>query len=145
MSVLNRKWWRVVTGREGGGISNGTTSTAFAATRCLRKLDDERNSLRREKLSLVAELPVLEITEPVRDLVEVYIARFVMPRDPVGDALHLALASYYNCDILLTWNCKHLANEDKIDHILRVNTLLNVRNPRIITPLELLGGPEMYE
>jgi HTH-type transcriptional regulator / antitoxin HigA len=26
-----------------------------------------------------------------------------MPKDPLGDALHLALASYHKCDFLLTW------------------------------------------
>ena len=67
-----------------------------------------------------------------------------MPRDPEGDALHLAFASYYKCDILLTWNCKHLANEDKRDHIIQVNSALNLSTPRIVTPLDLLGGPDLY-
>jgi hypothetical protein len=29
------------------------------------------------------------------EIVETYIQRMVMPRDPTGDALHLALASYH--------------------------------------------------
>ena len=62
-----------------------------------------------------------------------------MPNDPVGDALHLALASYYKCDFLLTWNCRHLANANKFDHIRRINTLLGLFVPSLVTPLELLG------
>ena len=62
-----------------------------------------------------------------------------MPDDPVGDALHLALASYYKCDFLLTWNCRHLANANKFDHIRRINTLLGLFVPALVTPLELLG------
>ena len=69
-------------------------------------------------------------------------ARKVMPSNPVGDALHLALASLHRCDFLLTWNCRHLANANKFDHIRRVNTLLGLFVPALVTPLELLGNED---
>ena len=56
----------------------------------------------------------------------------------LGDADHLALASFYACDMLVTWNCRHLANANKTGHIRRVNALLGLRSPMLITPLELL-------
>lgn len=71
------------------------------------------------------------------DIVETYIQRHVMPGDPAGDALHLALASYHRCDFLLTWNCRHLANANKFGHIRRVNTLLGLFVPSLVTPMEL--------
>jgi hypothetical protein len=37
----------------------------------------------------------------------------LMPADPGGDAMHLALASYHKCDFLVTWNCRHLANASR--------------------------------
>ncbi|MBT5020449.1 MAG: hypothetical protein HON04_17090, partial [Planctomicrobium sp.] len=82
---------------------------------------------------------VEDISEPVIEIVEAYIARMVMPNDPTGDALHLALASYHQCDFLATWNCKHLANANKFDHIRRVNGILGLTVPSLVTPLELLG------
>ena len=63
-----------------------------------------------------------------------------MPKDPLGDALHLALASHHKCDFLFTWNCLHLANANKFGHIRRVNTLLGLHLPTLVTPLELLGA-----
>jgi len=63
-----------------------------------------------------------------------------MPTDPAGDALHLALASYHKCDFLVTWNCRHLANANKFGHIRRVNTMLGLFVPTLVTPLGLLGG-----
>ena len=39
-----------------------------------------------------------------------------MPRVLKGDALHLAYASFYKIDFLLTWNCNHLANANKRQH-----------------------------
>jgi predicted nucleic acid-binding protein len=95
-----------------------------------------------EKLSLLAPLRLLEPSPEVLEIVEVYVARKVMPADPLGDALHLALASHYGCDVLLTWNCVHLANANKFGHIQRVNALLGLPMPWLVTPLELLESPE---
>lgn len=90
-------------------------------------------------LLLIDNLSILEIDDPVTEIVAAYVQHKLMPQDPLGDALHLALASYYKCDFLLTWNCKHLANANKFDHIRRVNMLLGLYVPKLVTPLELLG------
>jgi hypothetical protein len=63
----------------------------------------------------------------------------LMPADPAGDALHLALASFHKCEFLVTWNCLHLANANKFGHLRRVNGLLGLYVPVLATPLELLG------
>ena len=42
-------------------------------------------------------------------------------------------------DFLLTWNCNHLANANKRQHIRIVNTRLNLATPEITTPLELFS------
>jgi hypothetical protein len=93
-------------------------------------------------LALIDKLPLLEINEAVADIANVYIKHHVMPADPVGDALHLALASYSRCDFLLAWNCRHLANGNMFAHIRRVNGILGLFVPSLVTPLELLGEPE---
>lgn len=93
---------------------------------------------REECLRLIAALPLLAVEPAVLEIVQTYIARRVMPRNPVGDALHLALASHHRYDFLATWNCKHLANANKFAHIRRVNTLLGLFVPSLVTPLELL-------
>ena len=64
---------------------------------------------------------LLEITRPVEDVAQFYIDRLVMPNDPGGDALHLALAVVHRVDVLLTWNCRHLANPSKMEHVRLVN------------------------
>ena len=40
------------------------------------------------------------------------------------------------------WNCKHLANANKFSHIRRLNTLLGLYVPALITPVELLSWEE---
>ena len=94
---------------------------------------------REDCLRLIEHIPLVPIEAAIAEIVQTYIARQVMPRSPVGDALHLALPSHHRCDFLVTWNCRHLANANKFDHIRRVNTMLGLFVPALVTPLELLG------
>jgi predicted nucleic acid-binding protein len=96
-------------------------------------------------VELVSTLPLLPIEHAIAEIVEAYIQHKVMPNDPVGDALHLALASYHKCDFLLTWNCRHLANANKFGHIRRINAILGLYIPLLVTPLELIGGADENE
>lgn len=93
-------------------------------------------------IRLLDDVPLLKISTEIIDIVDTYIKRKLMPFDTRGDALHLALASFHSCDFLLTWNCKHLANANKFAHIRRINTLLGLFVPALITPFELLAWEE---
>lgn len=96
----------------------------------------ERSELR---LSLIRDLPLLPIEQAITEIAATYVQQKVMPADPAGDALHLAIASFHKCDFLVTWNCAHIANANKFGHIRRVNSMLGLFVPALVTPLELLG------
>ena len=93
-----------------------------------------------EALDLVRALPEVPIEDAVRQIVQTYIQNRVMPANPVGDALHLALASHHKCDYLLTWNCKHIANPNKFRRIRMYNLLMGLYVPFLVTPNQLIGG-----
>ena len=88
-------------------------------------------------VELVADLSQLEVVDDIADIIDVYLANHLMPRERLGDALHLALASYHKCDFLLTWNCTHIANANKFEHIRIINTRLGLFVPALVTPMEL--------
>lgn len=92
-------------------------------------------------IETAAEIPILPPTQQVLDIAQVYIDHYLMPRVLKGDALHLAYASFYKMDFLLTWNCNHLANANKRPHIRLLNMRLNLFTPEIVTPLELFTEP----
>jgi predicted nucleic acid-binding protein len=96
---------------------------------------------RRNTLALIDELAVLDINARIDEIVETYVENLLMPQQPVADAVHLALASHYQCDVLLTWNCVHLANPNKFRHIDAINKRLGLPVPSVITPLQLLEEP----
>jgi hypothetical protein len=127
-----RSWWNAA-------VKTTALTTSVAVIDELRRGEFPS---RASCLELVARLPVLAIDAAVQEIVAAYIRHGVMPAEPLGDALHLALASYHHCDFLVTWNCAHLANANKFGHIRRVNGLLGLMTPAQVTPLELLGDDD---
>jgi hypothetical protein len=93
-------------------------------------------------LSLLSDVPLLPTESGIGTVVQTYTDHHLMPANPAGDALHLALASHHKCDFLLTWNCKHLANANKLGHIRAVTVMLGLFVPSLMTPLELLGDSD---
>jgi hypothetical protein len=90
---------------------------------------------------------MLEMMAPVRRLAErpetqevaaYYVEHKLMPEDAVGDAAHLAMASVHGVEFLLTWNCKHLANANKVQHLRVLNSRLGLPIPVLTTPLMLV-------
>jgi hypothetical protein len=129
-----RRWWELAVDRYAMVTSDAV----------LDELRDGDYPSREPALALVAELPLLEVTPAVAEIVAGYVQHRLMPADPTGDALHLALASYHRCDFLVTWNCLHLANANKFGHLRRVNGLLGLYVPVLATPLEMLGETDEF-
>lgn len=94
---------------------------------------------RGDAVSMLDNVEMLELAEPIYEIVEAYLSHKLMPADPFGDALHLALASYHPCDFLVTWNCQHLANANQFGQIRPINGILGLFVPELVTPMELLG------
>lgn len=94
-----------------------------------------------DKMIVLAEsLPLLSTVEEIENIVEVYLRHFVMPNNDPADAFHLAYASYYKMDFLLTWNCAHIANPRKFQHIRIINAKIGLSTPELITPYALVRG-----
>ena len=134
--VARRSWTRQWWDRFGHEYERVTSE---AVTKELAKGPPERLP---SWLSLLAGLPLLPMDPAVVDISSTYCAHRLMPDDPSGNALHVAFASYYKCDFLVTWNCVHMANARKFTHLRRVSNMLGLFVPSIVTPLELLGGRE---
>lgn len=91
----------------------------------------------RRVAALARQVPVLAVSPDIAGIVHAYVASHVMPADDAGDAAHLAIAAYHEVDYLLTWNCRHLANANKFEHIRAINRRLGLLTPEIVTPEQL--------
>ena len=128
MREWTREWWDVAKVRD-------TLVTSEAVFAELSRAPEPKRS---EASTLLKPLPVLAGGPDVDTIVDAYLVHKLMPRDALGDARHLALATFHRCDILVTWNCKHIANAHKLAHIRNVNASMGMETPLLVTPFELL-------
>nr|VFK68189.1 MAG: Predicted nucleic acid-binding protein, contains PIN domain [Candidatus Kentron sp. UNK]VFK73006.1 MAG: Predicted nucleic acid-binding protein, contains PIN domain [Candidatus Kentron sp. UNK] len=124
---ITKRWWAEERHRFDVWMSEETFS----------ELDDGDYPKKQEVLAFTSAVPILSLEPAVLDIAETYRQNYLMPQKLAGDALHLAYASYYNMDFLLTWNCNHLANANKKRHIRIINTRMNLSTPEITTPFQL--------
>lgn len=87
-----------------------------------------------EAVRLVDSLPRLDIDREVLGVATRYIEEKLVPEGLAGDATHLAVASVYEVDFLLTWNIRHLANPNKLIHLTVINRRMGLLTPQIVTP-----------
>lgn len=82
---------------------------------------------------------VLDETEEVKRLANLYVKKGIIPTSKYDDALHIGYSTYYNMDVLLSWNYKHLANLFKKRKISIINLGEGYDKPlEMITPMEAI-------
>jgi hypothetical protein len=89
-------------------------------------------------------LNAAELLSDNREIMELT-ARLVEPAGPLprkaeADASHIAFASVYGCDYLLTWNFKHIANAMLQPAFYKIVQSYGYQHSFICTPEQLLAG-----
>lgn len=93
-----------------------------------------------QRLEVIRDYPLLEVTEAVDDLASEFMAKSNLPPKAADDAIHIAVATVNNLDYLLTWNCKHIANAQIQKKLGEICSNLDYKLPIICTPYEFMGG-----
>jgi len=86
-------------------------------------------------------LKIVESNRETEELARQYIIRNAVTEKFYLDALHIAIATYYNVTVLSSWNFKHIVNLDRIIKYNSVNIemgykILEIRSPRDILEAE---------
>lgn len=92
-----------------------------------------------ERLRLLENLPEIGVDERCQTLAQALLSRGALPQQALYDALHVAVCAVNQVDILVTWNCKHIANVTMYNLIDDVCRQAGYIAPRICTPVELWG------
>ena len=74
----------------------------------------------RDAVEWVRDVPVLALDDDIRGLARIFVREKVMPGPLAGDAIHLAAACPHEMEYLLSWNVRHLANPNKLEHVRKV-------------------------
>ena len=90
------------------------------------------------RLDLLGGVPILQVTDEVKALARKVLDSGLLPVTADRDAAHIALASAYEMDILLSWNCRHIANAAIQARLRKLAEAAGFTLPVICTPEELM-------
>jgi hypothetical protein len=126
---ISRDWWEL----------RGPSFDLYVSELVLEESAAGDLVLAKRRLELLVDLPILAIDSSVARIAEALVTNGPIPRKAAGDALHIAIASVYGCDYLLTWNCRHIANAEIQRRARLVVNRQGFELPTICTPEELMG------
>lgn len=92
-----------------------------------------------QRLKILQDFPLLAINSAVQNLAAQFLSKSNLPPKASDDALHIAAATVYGLDYLLTWNCKHIANAQIQKKLAQISLNSGYELPTICTPYELMG------
>ena len=80
----------------------------------------------------------IELTEEAVNLADTYLAENVVGRTSRSDCFHIAMATIYGVDILVSWNFNHIVNYKRIRGYNAVNMKLGYKTIDIRSPKEII-------
>lgn len=97
---------------------------------------------KKQLLNVIDKYPIklinIDDDKTIDKLANLYIKDKIIPEKKKEDALHIAISTIYDCDILLSWNFKHLANIKKQIAVNAINQKEGfLKNLNLLSPLEV--------
>lgn len=128
-TALTRLFWQEYLSKFDGYVSEAT----------IQEIKDTKDLEKRSNvLQLVKNHKLLKITTEIEELADKYFKAKLVSRSYPIDALHLACATLYKIDFLLTWNIGHMANPNKWKQLTDFNASSGLFIPQLTTPEELI-------
>jgi predicted nucleic acid-binding protein len=95
---------------------------------------------------LLRQAPIieLEIDDEVTTLADRYMTEGLFPNKYRDDAIHIAIASVFGCNVVVSWNFKHMVKIRTILGVNGVNKIMGYSDVEIVTP-EVIVGEEDEE
>ena len=87
----------------------------------------------------------LQSNDEVLELAAQYLKAGILPPKSARDRQHIAYACVYNCDMIVSWNFKHMVNYRTISGVKGVNALAGYKEMPIYTPTMLVEGGADYD
>jgi len=94
----------------------------------------------KEKINNLNNIEFVRSNDEIIELATLYIKNKAVNENYFDDALHIAIATFYNVDILVSWNFKHIVNINKIHQFNSINISNNFSILEIRSPLEVIAN-----
>lgn len=99
--------------------------------------DQQQSWLRQDAIQGITRLAA---TVEVDSMADAFLRLSSLPRHALADATHIAIATVFGVDYLLTWNCRHIANPHILKKLAEIAESQGYELPVVCTPIELLEG-----
>jgi len=100
---------------------------------------EPKHSILLKRLSEI-DYTELQANDEVLELAAQYLTAGILPPKSARDRQHIAYACVYNCDMVISWNFKHMVNVKTISGVKGVNALAGYKEMPIYTPTILISG-----
>ncbi|MBA7614548.1 hypothetical protein ES703_21814 [subsurface metagenome] len=84
------------------------------------------------------KMRALESSEQVENLAKVYVDKGIIPKKYYNDALHIAIATKYKMDAIVSWNLTHIVKFKTKFQVKAINEKLKEKDVIICTPEEMV-------
>ena len=98
-----------------------------------------------QRVEMVSSLTVLEVLPEVNVLVQKLLDTGAVPGNSEPDAQHIAIATVHSVEYLVSWNHKHIVNENRREHIKYVCQEEGFQPTILCTPIQLMEDIQMKE
>ena len=105
----------------------------------IERCREPKQSILYEFLSEI-NFTIIEITEEIEQLANQIISQGILTPKSYDDCQHIATAVISECDIIVSWNFKHMVNIKTINGIRAISLLSGYRSIDIYTPSTLIEG-----
>jgi hypothetical protein len=86
------------------------------------------------RIDVISQLESLRATTQTNELATSILLETGLPEHVRQDAQHISVAAEHGVELLLTWNCRHLANPEMIPKVWRACQRAGLKGPEICTP-----------
>ena len=83
------------------------------------------------------DIEALPLSKEAEGLADKYVSEGLIPVKYRDDALHIAVASINEMDIIISWNFEHIVKMKTKHGVIAVNTLLGYKALEIMSPQEV--------
>ena len=84
------------------------------------------------------KIKALESSEQIENLAEIYVNEGIIPKKYINDALHIAIATKYKMDAIISCNLTHIVKFKTKLQVKKINEKLNEKDVIICTPEEMV-------
>ncbi len=130
--LASRRWWE----------EEGTKCDLFVSDLVLAEASKGNAEQSRLRMEFLKRIRSVAETDEAKSLADLLIEAHALPENASEDAFHVALATVYGADIVLTWNCRHIANPLTLPKTVAVVMGAGYECPALATPVQLLEARE---